>query len=237
MRKYLFQRRSHQDGPTTRKNSLIKNGSILMAMLGLLTLAPECRAFFYRPAAAVSILSEYAALNGSAPPHTQVWKVVPETGSNGAATLRFFPEAAEGAGAVCVLSLPAFGSVGEISWKGIGKSGEKRSATGLLLVPGFPAPSDVIPVGEINEGRVYQEKSEAGGRMFTRSYRLSANASSVGEAKAMGWIRGEEPGMSGLIMVTVTDEKGRLVVRQLWPADGSWWLYEETPLRRSWLIY
>jgi hypothetical protein len=37
-------------------------------------------------------------------------------------------------------------------------------------------------------------------------------------------------------MVTVTDEKGRLVVRQLWPAAGAWWLYEETPLRRSWLI-
>jgi hypothetical protein len=37
-------------------------------------------------------------------------------------------------------------------------------------------------------------------------------------------------------MVTVTDEKGRLVVRQLWPAGGAWWIYEETPLRRSWLI-
>ena len=46
-----------------------------------------------------------------------------------------------------------------------------------------------------------------------------------------------EPDPPGPIMVTVTDEKGRLAVRQLWPADGAWWLYEETPLRRSWLIH
>jgi hypothetical protein len=37
-------------------------------------------------------------------------------------------------------------------------------------------------------------------------------------------------------MVAVSDEKGRPVVKQLWPAGGSWWLYEETPLRRSWLV-
>jgi hypothetical protein len=53
----------------------------------------------------------------------------------------------------------------------------------------------------------------------------------------MGWIKGEAPGTSDLIMVTVTDVKGQRVVRQLWPSDGSWWLYEETPVRRSWLIY
>jgi hypothetical protein len=219
------------------KNIVIKTGSILIAMLGLLALASECRAFFYRPAADVSILSEYAAFNDSAPPHTHVWKVVPEAGSDGAATLRFFPEAVAGSDAVCELRLPSFGSAGEIAWKGIGKSGEKRSGTGLLLVPGFPTPCDVLPVGENDEGRIYQEKSEAGGSVFTRSYRIFTRAFSVGEAKAMGWIKVDQQGASELAMVTVTDEKGRLVVRQLWHAAGSWWLYEETPLRRSWIIY
>ena len=122
--------------------------------------------------------------------------------------------------------------------EGMGKTGQKKSGAGILLVPGFPAPCDVLPVGAQDSGSgVYEEKSEAGGRVFSKSYRVSFAAVSVGEAKSMGWIRAEDPGKAGLIMVAVTDEKGRPVVKQLWPADGSWWLYEETPLRRSWLIH
>lgn len=207
-----------------------------MAMLVLL-FASECLAFFYRPAEAVCILSEYAAFNDSAPPRTQVWKVVPEQLPEGAMRLRFFPEAAAEKDPVCELELPPFGSAGEIWWKGIGRSGEKRSKTGLLLAPGFPAPCDVLPVGEKDEGRVYQEKSEAGGSVFIRRYLVSTEVFTVAEATARGWIKGEESGISELIMVTAADETGRLAVRQLWPADGSWWLYEETPLRRSWLIH
>jgi hypothetical protein len=230
---------SGPDGPTGGKNGAIRTGAMLVAMLVLLTLAAtEGRAFSYRPAAALSILSEYGASDDPAPRHTQIWKVAPEAGLDGAATLRFFPEAIAGADALCVLRLPAPGPAGAIRWEGVGISGEKRSDTGLLLVPGFPAPCDVLPVGETPEGRVYQERSEAGGRVFIRTYRLLTQPSSAGEARAMGWIRAEaeKTVRSALSMITVTDEKGRLVVRQLWPAAGAWWLYEETPLRRSWLI-
>ena len=212
------------------------SGAVLLAVIGLLMLADECRAFPYRPAAALSILSEYAASNDSAPPHTQVWKVVPEVGPDGASILRFFLEASAEAVPVCELRLPSPGAAGEIQWKGMGKSGQKKSGAGILLLPGFPAPCDVLPVGRGDSGGVYEERIEAGGRVFSKSYRVSFAAFSVAEAKAMGWIRVEDPGTAGLIMVTVTDEKGRPVVKQLWPADGSWWLYEETPLRRSWLI-
>jgi hypothetical protein len=238
MRKNLLRRWSGPDGPTGRKFAAMRTGAMLMAMLGLLTLAADGLAFSYRPAKAVSIMSEYGASDAAAPRHTQVWKVVPEAGPDGVVTLRFFPEAIAGADALCVLRLPAPGQAEAIRWEGVGTSREKRSDTGLLLVPGFPAPCDILPVGETPEGRVYQEKSEAGGRVFIRRYRLLTQPSSAGEAKDMGWIRAEaeKTVQSALIMVTVTDEKGRLVVRQLWPADGAWWFYEETPLRRSWLI-
>jgi hypothetical protein len=220
------------------KNRMIHSGSLLLlAVIGLLMLAGECRAFPYRPAIALSILSEYPAFKDSAPPHTQVWKVVPEVGSDGASVLRFFLEASAEAVSLCEVRLPSPGAAGEIQWKGMGKTGQKKSGAGLLLVPGFPAPCDVLPVGPGDSGGVYEERVEAGGRVFSKSYRVSFAALSVGEAKAKGWIRAEEPGRTGLIMVVVTDEKGRPVVKQLWPADGSWWLYEETPLRRSWLIY
>jgi hypothetical protein len=220
-----------------RKKRIIHRGSILLAVIGLLMLAGECRAFPYRPAAALSIVSEYAAFNDSAPPHTQVWKVVPEVGSDGAWILRFFLEASTEAVTVCELRLPSPGAAGEIRWKGMGKPGQKKSGAGILLLPGFPAPCDVLPVGRGDSGGVYEERIEAGGRVFSKSYRVSSSGFSVGEAMAMGWIRAEDPGGTGLIMVAVTDEKGRPVVKQLWPADGSWWLYEETPLRRSWLIH
>jgi len=220
-----------------RKNRVIHRGSILLAAIGLLMLAGECRAFPYRPAAALSIVSEDAVVKDSAPPHSQVWKVVPEVGPDGASILRFFLEASTAAVTLCELRFPAAGAAGEIRGEGMGKSGQKKSGAGILLVPGFPAPCDVLPVGQGDSGRVYEERIEAGGRVFSKSYRVSFHGFSVGEAMAMGWIRAEDPGRTGLIMVAVTDEKGRPVVKQLWPADGSWWLYEETPLRRSWLIH
>jgi hypothetical protein len=236
MRKNPFDQRSRTDGPVFHQIHIIRRtGSILVALFALLALSSECRAFYYRPAAALTILSEYAAHNDSAPPRTQIWTVVPEAGKDGAVTLRFFKGEAVGGEVVCTLTLPSSVSAGEIVWQGLGKSGEKRSGTGLLLLPGFPAPCDVLPAGGNDSGAVYKENVEAGGRIFSRSYRIDFNGFSIGEAKAMGWIK-KEPAVSELTMVTATDERGRLAVRQLWPAGGSWWIYEETPTRRSWLI-
>lgn len=236
MRSYLFGRRSNCGYQGIGRGAALASAAILAAMLLLLSLAGECRAFFYRPAEALSILSEYPALSATAPPHTQVWKVVAETVADGAATVRFFPEAAAGAPAVCTLRLPAYGSGGQIGWEGIGSGQARKSETGLLLAPGFPAPCDVLPLGGADQGRVYRETSDAGGRTFTRSYRVSVRTFTAGEARSLGWLRAEQPVGPELIMVTVTDEKETLVVRQLWPAEGDWWLYEETPRRRSWLI-
>jgi hypothetical protein len=217
-----------------KKINVIKTNLLFMALLLLLS-AAESHAFFYRPAGAVRIFSEYKAFNDSAPPRTQVWKVVPEVATDSAVRLRFFTEAAAETNAVCEIELPPVDYAGEIRWKGIGKSGEKESETGLLLAPGFPAPCDVLPIGEEDE-REYQEKTEAGGSVFIRTYQVSSATFSLEEANEKGWIKAETKGISELILVTVTDEKGQLAARQLWAPGGSWWLYEETPLRRSWRI-
>jgi hypothetical protein len=208
---------------------------MLIAAIGLLTLAVECGAFPYRPAAAVHIVSEYAALNHSLPSRSRVWRVTGEEAFGGAATLRFFMDgAAPETGAVCEITLPPFESAGEILWESMGK---KKTGTGILLATGFPSPCDILPVGHHDSGGVYEERSEAGGSAFSRSYRVSFATISAGEAKTMGWIRENQTGIPKLIMVSVTDDRDRPLVRQLWPVDGSWWLYEETPLRRSWLVY
>jgi len=218
-----------------KKKSVIKASLLFMAILVLLC-ASESSAFFYRPAEAVRIFSEYTGFNDSTPPRTQIWKVVPERTPDSAVRLRFFPEGAAETEAVCELELSPVGSPGAISLKRIGQPGEKTSNTGLLLAPGFPAPCDVLPVGENDEGRVYQEKREAGGRVFIRSYRVTSAPFRLAEANEKGWIKAETKGISELILVTVTDEKGQVAARQLWAPGGSWWLYEETPLRRSWRI-
>ena len=217
-----------------REKRVVRGGNILLAVILLMLFAGECLAVPYRPAAALSIQSEYSAVKSPARPHTQVWKVVPETAPDGATLLRFFLEASTEAAPLCELRLPPPGAAGEIQWAG--KTGQKKSGAGILLVPGFPAPCDVLPVGTQDSGTLYEEKTEAGGRVFSQRYRVSSAAVDIGEAKTMGWIRAEDPGGAGLIMVSVRDEQGRPVVKQLWPADGSWWLYEETPVRRSWLV-
>ena len=119
----------------------------------------------------------------------------------------------------------------------MGKSIEKTSSTGLLLIPGFPAPCDVLPLGGINEERIYQQTSEAGGSVFTKSYRVSSKVYTVEQAKANGWIRGDLPNINEFLMVSANDDNGRTVIKQLWSIDGNWWVYEETPMRRSWLKY
>jgi hypothetical protein len=215
----------------------IGGGAIVLAAIVMMIFAGECPAFPYRPAAAVSIQSEYSAFKSSARPNTQVWRVVPETGPAGATILRFFLEATAEATALCEIRLPAPGAPGEIQWSGAAKTGQKKTGRGILLLPGFPAPCDVLPVGTKDSSAVYTEKTEAGGRVFSKTYRVAVEAVSDDAAKAMGYLRAEVPGRAGLVMVSVIDEAGRPVVKQLWPADGAWWLYEETPVRRSWLIY
>ncbi len=209
----------------------------LLAVGFLLLPLFECSALFYCPEAGLRIVSEYAAVDDALTPDTRVWKVVPEATADKGVKLQFFLEQAAGAEAVCTLFLPAAGAAGEIRWQGMGKNREKTSATGLLLVTGFPAPCDVLPVKENHEGRVYQEKTGAGGSVFVRNYKVSSEACSAAEAEAKGWIKKEASDASNLMMFTVTDAEDRLVVRQLWPENGSWWLYEETPLRRSWHIH
>jgi hypothetical protein len=222
-------------GSTDR--AISRTGILILAILFcLLMIAAESRAFCYRPTAAIRILSEYTAIGHSTPSSPRVWEVVPETGPDGSTTLRFYQQGGAHLDAVCVLMLPPCDSAGTITWTGIGKINEKRSDTGLLLVPGFPAPSDVLPLSELDSGKIYQEKVAAGGRVFSKRYRVEWSSFDISEAKAMGWIKADDPGASALIMVTVTDEKGKPLVRQLWPIDGLWWLYEETPLRRSWLM-
>lgn len=219
------------------KNSYRRRaGLFLTTLFILLFLSMACLARPYRPTASLTLTSEYAGFNDTAPPHTQIWQVVPTTAADTGVTLRFFPVKALEPEPVCEIFLPPTGGIGNIRLKKTAEDTEVTTTSGLLLTDGFPAPCDILPVEGDHEGRLFQQTRRAGGSVFTRNYRITKENFSLDDAHVNGWIRYKAALPSTLIMVTVEDEQGRMATRQLWPVDGDWWLYEETPLRRSWLI-
>jgi hypothetical protein len=220
-----------------KKNTLAISLWIIVVTLGLMLPAFQCKAASYRPDTSIRILSQYPDGSNSAPAQTQVWKIVPETLADGAMLLQFFLASAGSETAVCELEFSGAGRDGEVRWRGIGKETEKTCQNNFLLVPGFPAPCDVLPVNNPGDGYVYQDRNEAGGSVFIRKYQVTLQSVTPSEARANGWLDENTPDFSGLVMVTAVDQRGETAVRQLWPINGSWWIYEETPQRRSRRIY
>ena len=215
------------------KNNLPYTLLLIIVTLGLMLPATKCPAAAYRPDTSITIISQYPADTASSPAQTQVWKIVPETLPGGSVRLDFSLETSGTLTAVCELELSGTGRNGGIRWRGIGKDIEKVSDNGFLLMPGFPAPCDVLPVNDPGEGYVYQDRNEAGGSVFIRKYQVTVRSVGLPEATANGWLDENTPDFSGLVMVTAVDQRGETAVRQLWPVDGSWWIYEETPQRHS----
>lgn len=171
----------------------------------------------------LSVVSEYQTDNSSS--SLQYWKIKYSETSETDRSLKFFPIYSEDP--ICTLSI----SDSEIKWQGPGK--QKTSVNGLLLLPEFPVPCSILPMSPKSD--LYEDVSEAGGRLFTKKYKILKSKITIQEALEKGWIKSDLIDTSGLIMITVYDELNKLVTRQLWPEQGTWWIYEETLFRRSWL--
>jgi hypothetical protein len=200
-------------------------------------LVSEAWGFSYRPETRLTIMSEYPSCGESVSISFRVWEVVPEVAPDGTYLLKFFPEAFGSVTSVCELKISPAGGVGQIEWQGIEKNRKKIMTEGLLIVPGFPAPCDILPVSGKEPDKTYEDRIEAGGRIFLKKYRAFWKAVSLEEARANGWLKKDIPKPAALQMITVVDGQEHLVVKQLWDANGTWWLYEETPLRRSWRMF
>ncbi len=135
-----------------------------------------------------------------------------------------------------------FDFLGTISWSGVGQTAPTFHAKNLFIVSGVTLPIDVLPVQMIiNAGTPleYEFTQIAGGRKFFRRIQMTASPVSRDEARQVGWILCDDCFCDAveLQMIVVTDlQTGDLIVKQLWAADGCWWLYEQTPLRRSWRV-
>jgi uncharacterized protein (UPF0248 family) len=121
-------------------------------------------------------------------------------------------------------------------WKRIrGNEVMETPAAAILLSNGYPVPYDTL--GAIREGSgEIVIKRRAGGVRFSFKVTREVARISLAEARSQGMV--DQAGVldaHDLRIITIR-KAGRLMVRQLWAAGDSFWLYEETPIRRSWRV-
>lgn len=179
----------------------------------------------------VSFETAYPTPDGRTKTHT--WQVSPDTTEDAFRSMVFRPEkSASSAPPFCRIDfLPEEEGDVRIRWTGAGGV-VRNGRNGMLLMSGFPVACDILPVHQEGEEKTYSEKTEAGGRTFVKSITVRKETIAPEKAKDEGWIKKGRD--DDLVLFSAVDDEGKLMVRQLWAENGDWWLYEETPFRRSW---
>lgn len=107
----------------------------------------------------------------------------------------------------------------------------------IVLSEGFPIPYDVLSPHDdtIREAVI---KKQAGGMTFSFRVTRETREISLNEAMSENMVNEEMArDLSGKALRLITVRKGEeFLVRQLWPDGASWWVYEETPVRKSWRV-
>ncbi|WP_124327648.1 hypothetical protein [Desulfonema ishimotonii] len=111
-----------------------------------------------------------------------------------------------------------------------------QSANGLLVLPEFPAPCSILPIHQIENQKVYEQSRQAGGRTFAKQFSVSRELFKRDVCLKNGWIKNGITTTGMLVMFTVKNKQNKMVIKQLWPENGKWWIYEETVDRRSWRL-
>jgi len=107
----------------------------------------------------------------------------------------------------------------------------------VALSDGFPVPFDYLAPGD-RELRGAKVRKRAGGSVFSQQLHKLVTEMTFAEALAKGLVREEvKDFVAGrpLRMIEMSDEE-TIRVRQLWAEGLSWWVYEENPFRKSWLV-
>ena len=213
------------------------HATVFVLLLILLNPAAGLAGNFYQPEASIEILTilKNCEIPGQTLPK-QRFTVGPVKNSSRPVRVDFFRKGSgQSAG-----SLNFFSSNSDVSWESPGISGKLLKAEYLLLIPGAPIPMNVLPVKRFLSGSeplTYEIRCQAGGRTFVNRIRISSRAVSGGAAGEAGWLRTLQDAPPELVLIEAVDlSSDELIARQLWAPGSVWWLYEETPFRRSWRI-
>lgn len=105
----------------------------------------------------------------------------------------------------------------------------------FFLSDGFPVPYDDLNFQDLTVKETVYEK-QAGGMTFAFTVQRKTDEITVDEAIQLKMISKEQCSKlqnSNLTLLSLFKGK-QLLVKQLWCFGDAWWLYEETPYRRSW---
>ncbi len=184
-----------------------------------------------------NVISEYISpVSGTSAP-SRTWKIVCGKDGEGVLLADFLVGKKAGSTPLCRVRINETGGNTEIEWESTGKK-SRKSTNGILLIQGYPAPCDILTGAPAN-GEPYKIKAmeTAGGQAFVSSFDITQTSVTPGLAKANGWIRDFDQGkFDFLTMIIVKNSRGNIVLKQLWPENRGWWIYEETPYRKSWLV-
>lgn len=191
----------------------------------------------YQPPGKIQIQTELSEDADALSPTLRQWTAVFKSTGSGSGTLSIFPE---GSGrALCSMSFS--GKDGNVVWDPNNTFSDIIQTDHLMLAPGFPAPCDILPVAQMMETRsprIYEVRRQAGGRTFMDRLQVDCFTVDAADARQKGWLSADESASTGLLMIRVINLRtNALMVQQLWSIGESWWRYEETPSRRSWLTH
>jgi hypothetical protein len=191
----------------------------------------------YHPVQPITVVSECVVSGGMSTGADGIfWNVMPETRQDGSFCLGFYR--AETGHPVCRL-VPDGANPGLYLADGA-RFSNAISLGGLMVFPGFSVPCDILPVIAACGGadpEIIEIRRQAGESAFVEQFQLDCIAVTPGEALAEGWLREPVDGMEPLVLIRATSlRNGEYMARQLWVSGDAWWLYEETPYRRSWRL-
>lgn len=187
------------------------------------------------PGTVYLIQSEYLLGNETGFGNPKDWFFESVQTENNGWEIRFYGKRPNGTSTTPFCTL-VFSSSGEVSaFQAIGNL-QVPAKDGVLLMSGFPVPCDVLPFPEKGGGALsLAQERKAGDKVFQKTIKVIRANADLETAQKNGWV--EDDFQGALEWLRAEDANGELLVRQLWSPDHPhWWIYEETPHRRSWRV-
>lgn len=187
----------------------------------------------YQPAESITVVSESILPGGT---DGIFWRITPETCEDGSFCLGFYRAETEDPVGRIVL---AGANPGFYLADGA-RFSHAISIGGLMIFPGFSVPCDILPVvvscGSADPG-IIEISRQVGKSAFIEQFQYDCVDVTPGKALVEGWIREPVGDTETLVLIRMINlRNGEHIARQLWVPGDAWWLYEETPYRRSWRL-
>lgn len=217
--------------------------AILMFAAAFFLLSAQTSASVYQPGEPVYVQTQLQADSGEEQgPTIRRWRIETEGGAakGDSAGLVVFP--ADSNQPICRVLLDPAGDIRDADISGI--SDNLLLKKDLLIVPGYPAPCDILPVRRLMAGEgasgslAYKVRRRIGGQVFADNLIVKIRPISFADASASGWLEHFRKGKASDIQVieAVNQRSGEQLSLQLWQPGAEWWIYEETPYRKSWRV-